>query len=94
MQEQTPETAVPRVERIVLYENLTAEIHFADGGEVVWSGELAADLRSIVQSAIRRGFARAKRSRASLKETLAAMPDVGSDDDFERIQDHGRAVVL
>jgi len=56
-----PDTAVPRVNRIVFHESLMAEIRFADGREVVWSGELAADLRAMVQTAIRRGFARAKR---------------------------------
>ncbi|HVR38452.1 MAG TPA: hypothetical protein VMU84_05100 [Thermoanaerobaculia bacterium] len=45
----------------MFHESLMAEIRFADGREVVWSGELAADLRAMVQTAIRRGFARAKR---------------------------------
>ena len=31
---------------------------------------------------------------SSLKEILSAMPDVGDDEDFERIQDRGRAVAL
>lgn len=30
--------------------------------------------------------------RTSLKDLLAGMPDVGSDEDFERIQDRGRPV--
>lgn len=62
---ELPESAVPRVTRVVFHESLTAEIRFADGGEVVWSGELAADLRAMVQTAIRRGFARAKRGSSS-----------------------------
>lgn len=62
---ELPETSVPRVTRILFHENVMAEIRFADGREVVWSGELAADLRAMVQSAIRRGFARAKRGSSS-----------------------------
>lgn len=31
---------------------------------------------------------------SSLKELVAAMPDVGDDRDFDRIQDRGRVVVL
>ncbi|HVT03061.1 MAG TPA: DNA-binding protein [Thermoanaerobaculia bacterium] len=31
---------------------------------------------------------------SALKELVSGMPDVGDDRDFERIQDHGRAVVL
>ncbi len=30
----------------------------------------------------------------SLKDYLSTMPDVGEDSDFERVQDHGRTVVL
>jgi antitoxin FitA len=33
-------------------------------------------------------------SGMSIKEMLEAMPDVGDDQDFERIQDRGRAVEL
>lgn len=33
-------------------------------------------------------------SGLSLKEMLEQMPDVGDDDDFERIQDRGRPVEL
>lgn len=31
---------------------------------------------------------------SSLKATLSAMPDVGDDRDFDRIQDRGRAIEL
>lgn len=33
-------------------------------------------------------------SGLSLKQLLEEMPDVGDDEDFERIQDLGRAVIL
>lgn len=33
-------------------------------------------------------------SGLSLKEMLEQMPDIGDDDDFERIQDRGRTVEL
>jgi hypothetical protein len=49
------------LKQIIFHENVIAEIHFADGREVVWSGGLAADLRSAVQVAVKRGFLRAQR---------------------------------
>lgn len=50
-----------RLKQITFHENLIAEIHFADGREVVWNGSLAADLRAAVQVAVKRGFLRAQR---------------------------------
>ena len=55
------EATEPRVSRITFHETLQAEIRFADGREVVWTGALAAELRAAVQMAIRRGFERRKR---------------------------------
>ncbi|HYR29915.1 MAG TPA: hypothetical protein VEU30_15705 [Thermoanaerobaculia bacterium] len=46
----------PRVSRITFNETFQAEIRFSDGREVVWTGQLAADLRAAVQLAVRRGF--------------------------------------
>jgi hypothetical protein len=42
-------------------ETLQAEIRFADGTEVVWTGSLAAELREAVQVCVLRGFARKRR---------------------------------
>lgn len=50
-----------RVAQITFHETQHAEIQFADGREVVWSGALAAELREAVQSAVMRGFARKRR---------------------------------
>lgn len=50
-----------RVVRISFNETLQAEITFSDGREVVWTGSLAAELRSAVQAAVERGFARKRR---------------------------------
>lgn len=51
----------PRVTRVTFNETLQAEIRFSDGREVVWTGQLAVDLRNAVQMAVRRGFERRKR---------------------------------
>ncbi|HYO77797.1 MAG TPA: hypothetical protein VE010_15155 [Thermoanaerobaculia bacterium] len=56
----TPDPAT-RVVSIAFNETLQAEIRFADGGEVVWTGALAAELREAVQAAVQRGFARKRR---------------------------------
>jgi hypothetical protein len=53
--------ASANVVQISFNETLQAEIRFADGREVVWSGALAAELREAVQSAVTRGFARKRR---------------------------------
>jgi hypothetical protein len=50
-----------RVVQITFHETQHAEIQFADGREVVWSGSLATELREAVQSAVMRGFARKRR---------------------------------
>jgi len=47
-----------------------------------------AEHREILRQALR------PEPRRSLKEILLAMPDVGEDDDFERVQDAGREVEL
>jgi hypothetical protein len=51
----------PRVTRIVFHETNQAEIQFASGAEVVWTGQLSAELREAVQAAVQRGFARKRR---------------------------------
>jgi hypothetical protein len=61
MAEETKEAAEARVARVVFHETGQAEIEFADGRAVVWTGMLAAELREGVQLAIRRGFARRRR---------------------------------
>ena len=53
--------ALARVVRISFNETLQAEITFSDGREVVWTGALAAELRTAVQAAVERGFARKRR---------------------------------
>ncbi len=50
-----------RVVRVSFNETLQAEIQLSDGSEVVWTGSLAAELRSAVQQAVERGFARKRR---------------------------------
>ena len=55
------ESPEPRVTRVTFNETLQAEIQFADGRQVVWTGQLAADLRAAVQLAVRRGFEHRKR---------------------------------
>ncbi len=50
-----------RVVNITFNETLQAEIRFADGSEVVWTGSLAVELREAVQTAVLRGFARKRR---------------------------------
>lgn len=52
---------IAHVVRISFNETLQAEIKFSDGREVVWTGSLAAELRSAVQAAVERGFARKRR---------------------------------
>lgn len=51
----------PRVSRVTFNETMQAEIRFSDGREVVWTGQLAVDLRNAVQMAVRRGFEHRKR---------------------------------
>lgn len=50
-----------RVSEITFNETLQAVIRFSDGREVVWTGQLAAELRAGVQLAVRRGFERRAR---------------------------------
>lgn len=50
-----------RVARVTFNETMQAEILFSDGREVVWTGQLAVDLRTAVQMAVRRGFEHRKR---------------------------------
>jgi hypothetical protein len=50
-----------RVAQITFHETQQAEIRFADGREVVWSGALAMELLEAAQSAVMRGFARKRR---------------------------------
>ena len=56
----------------------------------VWNGHTAEEEhRQILRNALV-----VSRAASSLKELLGAMPDVGDDLDFERIQDRGRVVAL
>lgn len=50
-----------QIAQVTFHETLQAEIRFADGREVVWSGALATELREAVQAAVMRGFARKRR---------------------------------
>ena len=50
-----------QIAQVTFHETLQAEIRFADGREVVWSGALATELREAVQAAVVRGFARNRR---------------------------------
>ena len=50
---------------------------------------MEAEHRDILREALRPG-----RRPASFKQHLLEMPDVGTDDDFARIQDRGRRVKL
>lgn len=50
-----------QIAQVTFHETLQAEIRFADGREVVWSGALAAELRETVHAAVMRGFARKRR---------------------------------
>ena len=65
-----PDDPEARVAQITFHETLQAEIRFADGREVVWSGALAAELRAAVDMAVRHGFAR-KRRGSSGPNTVA-----------------------
>lgn len=56
-----PDETEPRVTRVTFNETMQAEILFSDGREVVWTGQLAVDLRAAVQLAVRRGFEHRKR---------------------------------
>jgi len=51
----------PRITQVTFNETLQAEIQFSDGRQVVWTGQLAAELRAAVQLAVRRGFERRAR---------------------------------
>lgn len=50
-----------QIAHVTFHETQQAEIRFADGREVVWSGPLATELREAVQAAVMRGFARKRR---------------------------------
>jgi hypothetical protein len=60
------EPAETRLQAITFHENLIAELRFADGREVVWSGRLCADLRAAVEIAIKSGFRRAQRGSSGI----------------------------
>jgi hypothetical protein len=62
--------SLARVVRVSFNETLQAEIRLSDGSEVVWTGSLAAELRTAVQAAVERGFAR-KRRGSSGPNTIA-----------------------
>ena len=53
----------PRVNGVTFTETLQAVIQFEDGRQIVWTGELAVQLRDAVQGAVREGIANAKRKR-------------------------------
>jgi hypothetical protein len=54
------------VQMITFHENHIAELRFADGREVVWSGRLCADLRSAIEIAVKHGFRRAQRGSSGI----------------------------
>lgn len=54
------------VQKITFHENHIAELRFADGREVVWSGRLCADLRSVIENAVKQGFRRAQRGSSGI----------------------------
>ena len=51
-----------RVAQVLFHETAQVEIRFADGRELVWSGNVAAELREAVDLAVRRGLARQRSS--------------------------------
>lgn len=54
------------LQQITFHENHIAELRFADGREVVWSGRLCADLRAAVEIAVKHGFRRAQRGSSGI----------------------------
>ena len=50
---------------------------------------MEAEHRAILRAAVA-----PERPRRSFKEALLAMPDVGEDTDFARVEDHGRGIDL
>jgi len=55
-----------RLQQITFHESNIAELRFADGREVVWSGRLCAELRAAVEIAIKHGFRRAQRGSSGI----------------------------
>ena len=60
------ETTETHVQQITFHENHIAELRFADGREVVWSGKLCAELRAAVEIAVKHGFRRAQRGSSGI----------------------------
>jgi hypothetical protein len=62
-----PEDATEtHLQQITFHENHIAELRFADGREVVWSGKLCVELRAAVEIAIKHGFRRAQRGSSGI----------------------------
>jgi hypothetical protein len=58
--------AETHLQQITFHENHIAELRFADGREVVWSGRLCMELRAAVEVAIKHGFRRAQRGSSGI----------------------------
>ena len=54
------------LQQITFHESHIAELRFADGREVVWSGRLAADLRAAIEVAVKQGFRRGQRGSSGI----------------------------
>lgn len=66
MPKAVEETQETHVQQITFHENHIAELRFADGREVVWSGRLCVDLRTAVEIAVKHGFRRAQRGSSGI----------------------------
>ena len=66
MPKAVEEAQETHVQQITFHENHIAELRFADGREVVWSGRLCADLRTAVEIAVKHGFRRAQRGSSGI----------------------------
>jgi len=60
------EPAETHLQQLTFHENHIAELRFADGREVVWSGKLCAELRAAVEIAVKHGFRRAQRGSSGI----------------------------
>ena len=66
MLKPTEETAEIHLQSITFHENHIAELRFADGREVVWSGKLCLELRAAIEIAVKHGFRRAQRGSSGI----------------------------
>lgn len=66
MPNATEEQTETHLQQITFHENHIAELRFADGREVVWSGKLCLELRSAIEIAVKHGFRRAQRGSSGI----------------------------